>query len=176
MSISATSTAGSIAVSPPAATYRSPPASPAAAPTCGSELHRTARDQAPDLVRGFFVAASLALRRGRGESRHARGEAVEPGDQTRTIAPPRVPETEIAIAERAGERDLTDVGRRRERGRRGFERRERALHLTGLMLDPFRLVPLRCSPAAFVDQQDRSIHHAVGERLQAQRGQTCIDI
>src|SRR5262249_43379283 len=151
MSISATSTAGSIAVSPPAATYRSPPASSAAAPTCGSELHHTARDQAPDLVRGF---SSLALRRGRGEGGHARGEAVEPGDQTRVIAPPRLSETEIAIAERAGERDLTDVGRRRKRGRRGFEGGERALDLTGLMLDPLRLVPLRRSPAAFVDQQD----------------------
>src|SRR5512133_3348451 len=86
------------------------------------------------------------------------------------IGPPRSREAEIAVAERASERDLTDVGGRRERRRGGFERRERARNLAGLMIDPFRLVPLGRTPAAFVDQKNRGIHQTVGEGLQAQSG------
>ena len=44
------------------------------------------------------------------------------------------------------------------------------------MIDPFRLVPLGRPPTAFVHQQDRGIHHAVGERLQAQGGKTRVGV
>src|SRR5262249_57746758 len=103
--------------------------------------------------------------RGGGEGRPAGGEAVEPLDQARMIAPPRSREAEIAVAERASECDLTDVGRRRERRRGGFERRERARNLAGLMIDPFRLMPLGRTPTAFVDQKNRCIHQTVREGL-----------
>jgi len=86
------------------------------------------------------------------------------------IGPPGSLEAEIAVAERASERDLTDIRRRGERRRRGFEGRERARNLVGLMIHPFPLVPLGWTPTAFVDQKDRGIHQTVGERLQAQRG------
>ena len=47
---------------------------------------------------------------------------------------------EVAIAERAGERDLADIGRRVERRRRCLERGERARDLAGLQVEPFLLV------------------------------------
>ena len=53
-------------------------------------------------------------------------------------------------------------------GRRGFERRERARDLAGLVVEPLRLVLFGRPPAALVDHQDRRIHDAVGQRLQPQ--------
>jgi hypothetical protein len=52
--------------------------------------------------------AASARRLGRRERRHAGGEIVEPGDQLGMIAAPTAAEAEVAIAERAGERDLAD--------------------------------------------------------------------
>ena len=46
---------------------------------------------------------------------------------------------------------------------------EPARDLVGLMIEPFRLVPVFGPPAALVDLQQRRIHDAVGERLLAQR-------
>src|SRR5580700_9132882 len=85
------------------------------------------------------------------------------------IATPTAVETEIAIAEHASERDLPDVRHRIERRRRGFQRRERARHFAGLMLEPFRLVSLRLAPARLVDGEDRGIENAVAQSLQAER-------
>src|SRR5262245_26644018 len=87
------------------------------------------------------------------------------------VAPPRSLEPEIAIAERASERDLPHIRRRRLFRRRGFERSERAGDLAGLMIEPSWLVPLGWPEAALVDQQDRGIHQPVGQRLQAQGGE-----
>ena len=85
------------------------------------------------------------------------------------VLAPAFAEAEVAIAERAGDRDLADIGRAGERGRRGLERRQPARDLAGLVLDPFRLVALGRAKAPLVDLQDRRIQDAVGERLQAQR-------
>src|SRR5436190_4032391 len=140
-------------------------------------LTGAAHAQAPDFWSGAYrFHRSLPLRLGRGEGRHARGEAVEPLDEARMLAPPRSREAESAVAQRASERDLTDVGGRRERRWGGFERRERARNLAGLMIDPFRLVPLGRTPTALVDQKNRGIHQTVGEGLQAQSGKACARI
>ncbi len=59
------------------------------------------------------------------------------------IAAPAAAETEIAIAERAGERDLSDIRQHAgviERRRRGFQRGQSRATLAGLKLEPFRLV------------------------------------
>src|SRR5437763_15470866 len=87
------------------------------------------------------------------------------------LAPPRSFETEIAITERASERDLPHIRRRRQRRRSGLERGERTGDLAGLMIEPFRLVPLGRPKAALVDQQDRGILQPVGQRLPAQGGE-----
>ena len=84
------------------------------------------------------------------------------------VLAPAFAEAEVAIAERAGDRDLAHVGRAAEPGRRRLERRQPARDLAGLVLDPFRLVPLG-RPPPLVDLEDRRIQDAVGERLQAQR-------
>jgi len=101
---------------------------------------RNARAKLPLATNQDF---SLCRRRGRGERWHARGEAVEPGDETRMIVPPFSFETQIAIGECASERDLSYIRRRRERRRGGLESGERAVDLAGLMIEPFRLVSLR---------------------------------
>src|SRR5260221_11160349 len=124
---------------------------------------RNARAKLPLVTSQNF---SLCRRRGRGEGWHARGEAVEPGDETRMIAPPCSFETEIAIAERASERDLSYIRRRRERRRGGLESGERAVDLAGLMIEPFRPGPPPRGEAAPVNRQDPSIHPPVGPRLQ----------
>src|ERR1700724_1980222 len=85
------------------------------------------------------------------------------------VLAPGAMEAEVAIGEYAGERDLPDGRRRVASGWRGLERSERPLDLAGLMLDPFRLVLGGITPTALVHLQDRGIHDAVGERLQAQR-------
>src|SRR5262245_14471438 len=113
----------------------------------------------PDLGPGFLFAdhrravPSGRRRLGRGKGRHARGELIEPGDQARMILAPRSLETEITIPERAGERDLPDIRHGIERGWRRFERGQSACHLSHLMIDPFWLVPLGWTKAAFVDHQ-----------------------
>lgn len=86
--------------------------------------------------------------------------------------PPALAEAEIAIAKRAGERDLTDI---RQASPPGIECRriclecsKRARHLAGLMLEPFLFVMLRSPPSRFVHGEDRSIENAIRERLQSQ--------
>src|SRR5258706_47571 len=86
------------------------------------------------------------------------------------IAPPCSFETEIAIAERASERDLSYIRRRRERRRGGLESGERAVDLAGLMIEPFRLVPLRPAKAGPRDRQDRGIHPPRRQALDADGG------
>ena len=81
----------------------------------------------------------------------------------------RAAETQIAIAEHAGERDLPDVGNRIERRRRGFQRRQAARDLVGLAIDPTLHALLGRTIAALIDQQQAGIENAVAQRLQPQR-------
>ena len=80
------------------------------------------------------------------------------------MAAPGAAKAEIAIAKRAGKRDLTDMRHLRagrERGRRAFQHTQRAFHLAGLVLYPFGFVLFRGPPTAFVDSKDRGIKNAV---------------
>src|SRR5579871_3787902 len=118
---------------------------------------------------------AVSGRLGRRIGRHPRGKTVEPGDQPRVLAAPAAAEPEVAVTERAGERDLTDIRERLsglERGRRRLEHRKRARNFAGLQIEPFRLVHLGFTKAALVDGEDRRIENAVAQRLQAQRGHT----
>ncbi len=93
------------------------------------------------------------------------------------LAAPSAAKAEIAIAERAGKRDLTDMRQPRacrERGRRTLQRTQRAFHLAGLVLYPFGFVFFRRTPTAFVNSEDRGIENAVAQRLQPQSGKTLI--
>ena len=80
--------------------------------------------------------------RGHGKGGHARGERVEPGDQARVVLAPGPGETEVAIAEHAGDRDLADIGRRIELRGCGFKRGKPARDLAGLQVKPLLLVLL----------------------------------
>src|SRR5271170_4542033 len=134
-----------------------------------SALRNTAPEHACFLLPGQAATDDDSPGRpGRGEGRHAGGEIIEPGDEARMAVAPVAAETEIAIAKRAGERNLPDIGRRLERRRRRFERGKAARHLAGLMFKPSRLVHVGLAPARLVNGQDRRIENAVAERLQAQ--------
>src|SRR5690242_21670219 len=89
------------------------------------------------------------------------------------VAPPVFAETKIAIAKRACERNLADIGQAAgrciERRRARLEHRERACHFAGLMIEPFLLAMLRGTPSRLVYCEDRSIENAVAQRLQPQR-------
>ena len=78
----------------------------------------------PGFRPGLFVCereltAAKTLRRHarRLERRYFRREAVEPFDQLRMALAPFPLEAQVAVAERAGERDLTDAGDRAVRRR-----------------------------------------------------------
>ena len=64
---------------------------------------------------------------------------------------------------------MADMEHRLERRRRRFQEGECAAYLAGLVLDPARFVLFLRSPAALVDQQDRSIKDAVAKCVQALR-------
>src|SRR5215813_5047603 len=146
MSISAISIAVSIADSWRPATRRSTPTFSVEASTSGSDANGAAARTNPRTT-GRLRLGSGRRRRGRREGRHAPGEVIEPSDEPRVIVPPASREAEVAIAERASERDLTHVRRyHRCRERRGLERGERARDLAVLQLDPFRLVLLGRPP------------------------------
>src|SRR4051794_14533408 len=83
------------------------------------------------------------------ERRNARGEFVEPFHEARMTLAPSSLETQIAIAERAGERDLPDIRNCIELRRCGLQHIERALHLSALMIEPLRLVFFDRAPAPF---------------------------
>ena len=85
------------------------------------------------------------------------------------ILAPGSAETQIAIAEQAGERDLSDVGNRIELRRCGFQRREPARDLVGLAIDPGLHALVGRPVTALVDQQQAGIENAVAQRLQPQR-------
>jgi len=89
------------------------------------------------------------------------------------VGPPAFAEAKIAIAKRAGERNLADIwqagGRSIERGRVRLEHSERARHFAGLMIEPFLLVMLARAPTRLIHGEDRSIENAIGQRLQPQR-------
>src|SRR5258708_32653858 len=87
------------------------------------------------------------------------------------ILAPRAVEAKILVGERAGDRDLADSRWRIATGWRGLERGERARHLAGLMVDPFRLMLGGIAPARLIDAQNRGIHDAGGQRLPTQRGE-----
>src|SRR4029077_19674376 len=93
------------------------------------------------------------------------------------VVPPAFAETKIAIAKRAGERNLADIGqasgRSIERRRARLEHGARARHFAGLMVEPFLLVMLACTPSRLVYCEDRSIENAVAQRLQPQRREPC---
>src|SRR5215472_11288595 len=108
-----------------------------------------------------LMSCCLAGRLGRGEGWHACGKIIKPGDQARMVGPPAFAETKIAVAERAGERNLSDI---RQAGGRGFECRrtrlehsERARHFAGLMIEPFLLVTLGRAPTRLVHRENRSV-------------------
>src|SRR6516225_2179245 len=116
---------------------------------------------------------SLARRFCRGKGRHACREMIEPSHKARMLAAPALPETEIAVAERTGERDLPDIGQGLRRGlkhgRRRFKNSEPAGNLAGLMIEPFLFVMFARAPASFVDGKNRRIKDAVAQGLQPQR-------
>jgi hypothetical protein len=85
------------------------------------------------------------------------------------IGPPVAVKSQIPIAQRARQRDMADLRHAVEIRRSGFQARQRARHLAGLMVEPFRLVPVRAAPAALVNLQYRCIHQTVAQRLQRQR-------
>src|SRR5689334_18699839 len=91
------------------------------------------------------------------------------------VGAPAFAKTKIAIAKRASDRDVPDIGQAAGRGgkrRRGrLQRFEPARHLAGLMVEPFLLVMLACAPSRLVDREDRGVENAVGERLQPQGGE-----
>src|SRR6476646_4512393 len=78
-------------------------------------------------------------------------------------------EAQVAVAERTGERDLADIRDGPEFRRRSFERVQRALDLSALVIDPFLDRHLGRAPAAFVNQQDAGIENSIAQRLQRQR-------
>src|SRR5437763_217092 len=160
---------------PPATTGR-PARWCAAASTTSSELAPVgARPSPRRRAGGFFlffsagVASSGRWRRGGREGGNPGRELLEPGGEARMIRAPGSGKAEVAIGERAGERDLADIGRRGVGRRCGLGGGERARALAGLQLEPFLLVLLRRPVARLVVDQDRCIHQAVGERLQPQR-------
>ena len=76
------------------------------------------------------------------------------------ILAPAASEPKVAITKRAGKRNLPHMRKlagRRKRRRAGFKKSKCALHLTGLVLQPFRLVLIGCAPAAFVDRQNGGV-------------------
>ena len=85
------------------------------------------------------------------------------------IAAPAAGEAKVAVAERAGERDLADIGGRIEAGRDGFQHGERARDLAGLMLQPFLIVRLGLSPARF-EQPLRACAQFIWEHLGREEG------
>src|SRR5687767_10431224 len=93
---------------------------------------------------GRAPKARSDLRRhlGFGKGRHFRREAVEPGHEPGMRRPPVAGKAEIAVAEKAGERELADVRDRIERRRFGLERLKPALDLFGLVVGPFLHVML----------------------------------
>src|SRR5262249_31061275 len=111
-----------------------------------------------------------ARRLGGAHRRHPRGEVVEPRSKPRMILAPALIEPEVAVSEGAGERDLTNVRWRVETGWLLLERGEGARDLAGLVIEPFWLVTFRRPPARLVNNENRGIHDAIGQRLQPQRG------
>ena len=80
------------------------------------------------------------------------------------IFTPTAGEPKIAITKRAGKRNLPHMRKlagRRKRRRAGFKKSKCALHLAGLVLQPFRLVLIGCAPAALVDRQNRGVENTV---------------
>jgi len=79
-------------------------------------------------------------------------------------------EAKIAVAERAGDRDVPDMrqgaGSAIERRRIGLEHRERARDFASLMIEPFLLVMFRRPPARLVYSEDRRIENPVAQRLE----------
>src|ERR1700719_4258561 len=98
-----------------------------------------------------------SVRHGLGKGGNLLREFVEPFHELRMRLAPVGSEAKIEIAERAGKRDVADVELRPEGGRRLFQLGERAAHLAGLMIDPFRLVFLCRPEAAFVYAQDSRV-------------------
>src|SRR3977135_994217 len=108
------------------------------------------------------MTAAPSGRLGGREGRHGRGKFIEESHQARMILAPRAVEAKILAGERTGNRDLADIRWRIATGWRGFERGERARHLAGLMVDPFRLMLGRIAPARLVDPQERALPADVG--------------
>src|SRR5579885_1362929 len=82
---------------------------------------------------------------------------------------PAAVETEIAIAERAGKRDLSHVRRGREPWRRRLERLERAVDLPCLTIHPGLHTLVLWTISALVNEQHTGIEDTVAQRLQTQR-------
>src|SRR6202167_3239831 len=124
-----------------------------------------------------FRNHALGFRRRCRECGPPRGEACEQSDKARMLAAPGAPKAEIAIAKRAGKRDLADMRQLRawrESRRRTLQHTQRAFHLAGLVLYPLGFVFFRSTPTAFVNAEDRRIENSVAQRLQPQSGKTLI--
>src|SRR5205823_2363160 len=122
-------------------------------PLLSDRVSPTKQSPGPRSGAFLFLASARSIRRRRGECRNRCRKLVEEFDEARMILPPRAGEAKITVAEHAGNRDLSDVRRRVAAGRRGFEGSERARHLAGLMLHPFRLVLGGVTPAPLIDLQ-----------------------
>ena len=92
------------------------------------------------------------------------------------IPAPTPREAKVPIAECAGQRDLADIWRHIDAGRRRFEDGERPRDLAGLEIKPFRFMVLNRPVARFIVDEDRRIHESVGQRLQSQRGEARLRV
>jgi outer membrane immunogenic protein len=116
---------------------------------------------------GWTIGAGLCLSGwlGRRESRDARSESVQPRYKARMRVAPAFAEAEIAVTERATERDLADIGQAtrggRERRRIGFKDLQCAGDLAGLMIEPFLVVMFGRAPSCLVNGKNRGVENAV---------------
>ena len=86
------------------------------------------------------------------------------------ILAPTAGKAKIAIAQRTSEGDLPYMGKFTDgsgRRRGSLEQSEGALHLAGLVVEPFRFMLLRRTPAALIDCQNRSVEDAIAQCLHA---------
>src|SRR4029077_401161 len=105
------------------------------------------------------------------------------------VVPPAFAETKIAIAKRAGERNLADIGqasgRSIERRRARLEHGERARHFAGLVVEPFLLVMpawwlelfsrvcLACPPPPRLSGEDQTMKMPAPRPFRPHRREPC---
>src|SRR3954467_5510625 len=125
---------------------------------CPSDAPGRARDEG-GLRKGRHAAPALWSEARVGERRDARLEIGKPGDEPGMALAPASLEAQIEVAKRASKRDVADVMPSWQGGVRGLEEGQGAVDLTGLVIEPRRLVPLFGAPARLVDTQDGGVQH-----------------